>query len=279
MEIGVDILKQKDPENKKHVLSEIQDKVVQDVDESEGTGVWTSEEGMRLHIPIPTITSGHQMRLASAYSIKRKRVHKAMGGRLVTPKLIESEDRESMVEQLRQATYITFLASFVQGLTLLARADDENRWGLDFSKIIAIWRGGCIIRSEHISELFLGVYKDTSKEVLSDPLANDTVATEFKNAFPALKKVVSTSIEADAYIPTLAATLEWLKYSSTEEGLPTEFEEAELDFFGWHMFDRKGHDSGKPVTGESRIKPKLTVSNRLRAISFWMEISQGHSRA
>ena len=252
--------------------------MVQDVDESEGTGVWTSEEGMRLHIPIPTITSGHQMRLASAYSTKRKRVSKAMGGRLVTPQSIECEDREGMIEQLRQATYITFLASFIQGLTLLARADDENRWGLDFSKIIAIWRGGCIIRSEHISELFLKVYKNASKEILSDPLANETVAAEFKNAFPALKKIVSRSIEADAYIPTLAATLEWLKYSTTEEGLPTEFEEAELDFFGWHMFDLKGHDSGKAVTGKLRSKLKSTMSNKLRSISFWMEISQGHPR-
>ena len=57
--------------------------------------------------------------------------------------------------------------------------------------------------------------------------------------------------EHDAYIPALSATLEWLKYSTAVEGLPTSFMEAELDYFGKHMFEVKMEkDSGKPETGE-----------------------------
>ena len=57
-------------------------------------------------------------------------------------------------------------------------------------------------------------------------------------------------METDGYVPALSSTLEYLKYESTKEDLPTEFMEAELDFFGAHNFELKGEDSGKPVTGE-----------------------------
>lgn len=257
--IGVDICRQKDPSNKEPLLAEIKDKVVQDVDESEGTGVWTSEEGMRLHVPIPTIAAAHQFRLASAYSTKRARAAEAIGGGLVKPRKLDVGDKAAVLEDLRLATYSSFLASFVQGLTLLARADDEFRWGLDFEKIIGIWRGGCIIRSEHISELLLSIYKDATKEVLADPLSSKKIAGEFKRTFASLKNISLKAIEADAYIPALSATLEYLKYATTKENLPTEFMEAELDFFGSHNFEFKGQDSGKPATGKQPSASQLVV--------------------
>ena len=166
------------------------------------------------------------------------------------PSEINVTDKAAILENLRLATYSSFLASFVQGLTLLARADDEFRWGLDFEKIIGIWRGGCIIRSEYISELLLSVYQNANQEVVADPLSSEKVAGEFKRSFASLKKVVLNAIEADAYVPSLSATLEYLKYATTKENLPTEFMEAELDFFGSHNFEFKGEESGKPATGE-----------------------------
>ena len=39
--------------NGKHVLSFVEDKVVQDVDGSEGTGTWSQNEAVRLHVPAP----------------------------------------------------------------------------------------------------------------------------------------------------------------------------------------------------------------------------------
>jgi 6-phosphogluconate dehydrogenase len=231
------------------LLAEIKDKVVQDADESEGTGVWTSEEGMRLHIPIPTIAAAHQFRLASAYSSKRARVSQAIGGDLAKHSKIDYSDKSGILEDLRQATYAAFLASFVQGLTLLARMDAEKHWGLNFENILTIWRSGCIIRSEYISKFLLSVYKEADSVVLSDPLCSQKVAGEFKKAFPALKRVVLKATEADDCIPSVSATLEFLKYSTTKDDLPTEFMEAELDYFGHHQFEFKGEDSGKPEKG------------------------------
>ncbi|KAI4141392.1 MAG: hypothetical protein LQ340_007658 [Diploschistes diacapsis] len=263
--IAVDICRQPDPQSKTPLLDEIRDKVVQDVDESEGTGVWTCEEGMRLHVPIPTIAAAHQFRLASAYSTKREHASKAIGAGpsgLGQPSKASVKDKASALEDLRQATYASFLASFVQGLSLLARMDDESRWDLDFASVIAIWRGGCIIRSEAISELLLSVFQhenqsqsqsqtNTSTSITrSNLLSHPSIAAEFKKTFPSLKRTVLLATEADAHVPATSASLEYLKYATAAQDLPTSFMEAELDFFGHHMFEiKKDRDSGKPVTG------------------------------
>ncbi|KAL6301098.1 hypothetical protein BKA93DRAFT_828528 [Sparassis latifolia] len=42
-----------------HVVNEIQDTVVQDADDSEGTGVWSVMEAARRHLAAPTISSDH----------------------------------------------------------------------------------------------------------------------------------------------------------------------------------------------------------------------------
>lgn len=78
--IGADICRTRDPKDNSYVLANIRDKVVQDVDETEGTGTWTCEEDLRLHIPTPTITSAHLFRLASADAARREKVKKGLNG-------------------------------------------------------------------------------------------------------------------------------------------------------------------------------------------------------
>jgi 6-phosphogluconate dehydrogenase len=44
--------------------------------------------------------------------------------------------------------------------------------------------------------------------------------------------------------------LEWVKYMSGTD-MPTSFYEAQLDYFGNHMFDKKGEDDeGLPKEGK-----------------------------
>lgn len=245
--IGVDICRQEDPESHKRVLGEIKDKVVQDVDETEGTGIWTSEEGMRLHVPIPTITSAHQFRLASAKAAQRQRIQETMRGSLAEVQKIKVDDKARFVEDLRMATYTAFLASFIQGLILLEKADQENRWDMDFTNIINIWRAGCIIRSEYISNILEKVYQGNKSE--KNPLFSKVVTDELKKGYPSLRLTVSKAVEADACVPALSGTLEYLKYATVAQG-PTQFMEAELDYFGAHMFDLKSEPAGGAETGK-----------------------------
>ena len=177
-------------------------------------------------------------------------VHKATGGLGHAESMdMKGDAKEAFVEDLRKATYASSLASFIQGLTLLAVASAEQHWNIPFPAVISIWRGGCIIRSEYISSLLYSVYNSRDTDIFN-PLASSKIAAEFKRTFPALKRIVLRAVESDWYVPAMSATLEYLKYESAKEGLPTGFMEAQMDFFGAHNFDLKGQDSGKPVTGK-----------------------------
>lgn len=71
----------------------------------------------------------------------------------------------------------------------------------------------------------------------------------------ALKKIVAMGVETNAIIPSLSASLEYLKYS-VNTVLPTQFYEAQLDYFGKHMFDLKSEPAGEPVTGKHHFEWK-----------------------
>ena len=76
-----------------------------------------------------------------------------------------------------------------------------------------------------------------------------------KSTFPSLKKIVRLGIELNAIIPSLSATLDYLKIMTDTE-LPTQFYEAQLDYFGKHMFDLKTEGAGKPVAGKHHFEWK-----------------------
>jgi len=58
------------------------------------------------------------------------------------------------------------------------------------------------------------------------------------------------AMDGDHNVPSLSTTLEWLKIMTSVD-LPTSFYEAQLDYFGNHMFDKKGDDpEGAAVTGK-----------------------------
>ncbi|KAI4166881.1 MAG: hypothetical protein LQ343_007674 [Gyalolechia ehrenbergii] len=252
--IGADISRQKDNQDR-YVLSIIEDKVVQDVDGTEGTGIWSQLEAVRLHVPAPSLTTAHFIRLASAFRANRKQVKAAFGGQFsVQPWDEASGDKKAVLENIRRAVYAAFLASFVEGLNIIDQADQENHWSIDYAAVTQIWRNGCIIKADYITDMLADIFKNPHAD--KDLLHNAQIAQELKNAFPALKKIVAQGVQHNAVIPSLSATLEFLKYS-TNTLLPTQFQEAQLDYFGKHMFDLKSEPEGKPETGKHHFEWKL----------------------
>ena len=161
---------------------------------------------------------------------------------------VKPEAKASALEDLHAALSITYISSFIQGLNLLSAMNSQQGWALDFTSVLSIWRGGCIIRSEGLSELFLPAYWDAG--AATEALAVPKIAKVLSNALSALKRVVLLGIADGAHVPSLSATLEWIKYESTAEGMPTAFMEAQLDYFGRHMLElTTEEDSDKPETG------------------------------
>jgi 6-phosphogluconate dehydrogenase len=197
--IGADICGQKKSDGEHgHFLNEVQDKVVQDADNSEGTGVWTLVEAANRHVSCPTIAASHFLRVASSDRAERLHVFDLIGGTMAGAKKQHIENREETIEDLRQAVYCSFLACFAQGLNLLARANKDEKWEVKLSEAIRIWRNGCIIRSDYIADLLQPIYhKD---EGLQNLLTNEKVIREIKRTYPSLKKTVERGLRWDAHM-------------------------------------------------------------------------------
>jgi 6-phosphogluconate dehydrogenase len=247
--IGVDICRTKDPKTRGYVLATVRDKVVQYVDDEEGTGTWSCEEGARLHVPIPTIAAAHLFRLASADAARRIAVNKSFSGgakvgsvELQTP---PEEALKSFVEDFHMAIYASFLMAIAQGLHLIKKVDKEHWWGLG----LHFGHAAVARRLHHPVRL----HRRSAREGLllehddDDLLGSKEIGNELSKAFPSLK-VILKAVEAYANITSLSASLEYYKYSSSTD-LPTQFMEAELDYFGGHMNDLKSAKPGKPVKG------------------------------
>lgn len=254
MQIGADICEKKDRHGR-HVLDDVQDKVVQDVDGSEGTGIWSNTQAIDLHVPAPTLTVAHYFRLASADRQQRAHERSVFHGSFEPSKIDLDVKQKDFLEDLRMAVYTSCLAAYVQGMNIISVADREHHWNISYSTVIQIWRAGCIIRSDHIASLLEAIFSSTHKD--HNLLYEAKIASELKNGFKSLKNVVIKATECNAVIPSLSATLEYLKYSCNLD-LPTSFYEAELDYFGKHMYDSrsKDEDPGSAETGKRHFEWK-----------------------
>jgi len=260
VDIGADICRTKD-EKGEYVLANVRDKVVQDVDETEGTGYWTCEQAVEKHVPAATILSAHLFRCASADADRRISVQKSFNGG-VKPQPIKVDNKDQFVKDLQMATYVCFIMCFAQGLHIIKKMDRQEGWNVHYANLLQLWRGGCIIQADHITDLLQRMY-DRDDHDDDDILSNKEIGNELSKHFAALKNVVIKSIEADMYVPSISQSLEFYKYSSSTE-LPTQFMEAELDYFGAHMFDLKDGPPGKPQTGEHHFewKPAKGIFNK-----------------
>jgi 6-phosphogluconate dehydrogenase len=255
VKIGADICRTKDPKTGERVLDTVEDKVVQDITGEEGTGIWSNEEAIEEHIPAPTLSAAHYFRLASADRAQRARAQKTFNGGFAAQKL-EVQDKTAFLEDLRVATYTACLASYVQGINVIDRKNKEMHWSINFSEVLQIWRAGCIIQADYIASLLEPIFAEFRTKDTMNLLFQEKIASDLKKGQPALKRVVVQAVLGDHVVPAMSASLEYIKYQTGLE-LPTQFYEAELDYFGKHMYDKKGEDpEGAPTTGKYHFEWK-----------------------
>lgn len=207
-----------------YVLDDVLDKVVQDDDGTEGTPFWSIMDSAARHVSCPTLAAAHYLRVASGNRAERARVAKKLS--MPIPRPVENiRDYKTIMEKLRRAVYCTFLASFCQGLELIARASEDEAWDIDMGKCLQIWRAGCIIKSEYIADLLQPAL--TSNKRMTNMKFVDEVSRELHSNYGPLKDIVAEGVLSDQYMPAISATLEYLKYESGLE-LPTKFMEAQI---------------------------------------------------
>jgi 6-phosphogluconate dehydrogenase len=225
IQITTDILATKDDETGKPVLEVILDKAGQ-----KGTGKWTSQSALDLGIPAPTIAEAVFARCLSAVKSERVKAAEVLEG----PPCTFEGDRDEMVEAIRQALYASKVCSYAQGFALMAEAQNEFDWDLNFGEIAMIWRGGCIIRAHFLNRIKQAFDRDPGlKNLLLDDYFKDIVHGAQDN----WRRVVIEAARMGVPVPAFSSALAY--YDGYRRArLPANMIQAQRDYFGAHTYER-----------------------------------------
>ncbi|WP_118975082.1 NADP-dependent phosphogluconate dehydrogenase [Taibaiella koreensis] len=207
---------------------------IRDEARAKGTGKWTSQIAMDLEAPIPTIDIAVSMRDLSKYKSLREQLSAsfANAGRPA------GDNREAQLAQLEQAFFGSMVMAYTQGLHLLAKGSDAFGYELDLAAIARIWRGGCIIRSAFLQDIYAAFTKDAQLPLL---LADTAVAAQVTEAVPGWRKILGEAIASGLAMPAYAASLSYLDSISSAH-MPTNLIQAQRDYFGAHTYEKVGSE-------------------------------------
>jgi 6-phosphogluconate dehydrogenase len=233
IEITADILQQRDPMDRRKFLV---DRVL-DVAGQKGTGKWTSISALDLGVPANAISEAVFARYLSGLKEQRVAASKVLKG----PKAKVDGDKRELVEAIRDALYCSKICAYAQGFALMAEAQREFGWTLDFATIASIWRGGCIIRARFLQKITDAYRRDAG---LSNLMLDGYFRKALHGAQGNWRRVVSLAAEHGVSAPAFMSALAYFDgYRSAV--LPANLLAAQRDYFGAHTFERTDRPRGE----------------------------------
>lgn len=233
VEITADILTRKDDLGTGKPVVD----VILDAAGNKGTGKWSSQEALEVGVPQSLITEAVYARYISALKDERVIASKVLHG--PEPKLAAGVDKKALVEEIRQALYFSKIMSYAQGFEQMLAAAKHYDWKLDFGKIAAIWREGCIIRAQFLQKITSAYdQKADLQNLLLDPYFTN-IAEKYQEA---VRDVVALAVKNGVPAPGLSAAINYYD-SYRAEVLPANLTQAQRDYFGAHTYlrnDREG---------------------------------------
>jgi 6-phosphogluconate dehydrogenase len=228
LEITTTIFKKKDVKADKYIVDTILDKAG-----AKGTGKWTSQEGLDLPMPIPTIDSAVMMRNLSSLIEERKQASELYHTKREKIDL----DKQEFSKLLHDALFFATIVSYAQGLAMLTTASSELKMDIPLPEVVNVWRGGCIIRSALLDQ-FKIAYKNAG---LKNLLLDENIAKILHEKLPALQQIVSLAAGNNYPAAGLMASLNYYN-AYRREFLPTNLVQAQRDFFGAHTYEKIGEE-------------------------------------
>jgi 6-phosphogluconate dehydrogenase len=207
---------------------------IKDEARSKGTGKWTSAVAMDLEMPLSTIDTAVAMRNLSKYKALREQLG-TLYGSAPTPLAVDSE---AFLSSLEQAFYFSMVITYAQGMHLLAKASRDFGFELQLADIAKIWRGGCIIRSSFLSEIFNAYQQAPTLEHL---LLDEQVRALVSEALPGARTVVAAAATAGIALPAYSASLSYFDTFRSAR-MPSNLIQAQRDYFGAHTYELIGHE-------------------------------------
>jgi len=225
IEITADIFSKKDDLTNNSLVDVILDNARQN-----GTGGWTSEDAMKLQVPIPVIDIAVTMRDLSSYKDQRVSAQQILGVAGNKPDI----DKNALVMWLEQALCFSFIISYAQGMSLLHFASKEYKYDLNLEDIASIWRGGCIIRSSLLDDIRSVFSKQPDS---SNFITDESISRKLTHSQIEIRKVIQIGVEAGIPIPGLMNALSY--FDGLKSGwLPANLVQAQRDYFGAHTYER-----------------------------------------
>jgi len=204
--------------------------VVLDAAHQLGTGMWTSQDALSLHVPTPTIDSAVVTRNLSGLEDQRLALRLKFGRKIQRL----SGRRAQTIEQARRSLYAAIILTYAQGFEQLEAASKAYEYNLDLSSIARIWRGGCIIRSKLLQPIRDAYHQQPDLiHLLLDEVLGEAVFERLAD----LRGLVQTAAGLSLPVPAFMAALAYIDSLSSTH-LPANLIQAQRDYFGAHTYER-----------------------------------------
>ena len=230
IEITTDIFKYKKPGENHLLLNDIKDEA-----KAKGTGKWTSQAAMDLSVPVPIIDIAVSMRDLSKYKDLRTQAATLYPH---ANNLKYEVDKDDYINKLEQAFYFAMVSAYAQGMHLLYCANIEYDYKLNLDLIAKIWRGGCIIRSEFLEDIYRAYKKDHELEHL---FLDDAIHKNLIESTSGIRTVVSDAVCHGVALPAYSAALSYFDNFRTKN-MPSNLIQAQRDYFGSHTYELIGEE-------------------------------------
>jgi 6-phosphogluconate dehydrogenase len=248
VEITADILQQPDACGEGFLVDKVLDTAGQ-----KGTGMWTAANALELGSPASAIAEAVFARALSALKEERVEASKLLKG----PAVKQEQDRAELIAAIHDALYCSKICAYAQGFQLMAEAQREYGWKLDFGTIAQIWRGGCIIRARFLQKI-------TDAYNRAPELKNLMLDEYFTSALHAgqhnWREVIALAVRNGIPVPAFGSSLAYFDgYRSAS--LPANLLQVQRDFFGAHTYERTDQPKGQfyhlDWSGERRVQYKV----------------------
>lgn len=225
VEITSEIFRRTDDKTGRPLIDEILDKAAQ-----KGTGKWTSQDAMDLHVPVPTIDTAVTMRDLSAHKDQREEAAKYLSA--AVPSF--EGPKQAFVGLLRNALYASFIITYAQGMALLKAASEAYHYGLKLHDVAGVWRGGCIIRARILNEIRSAFeHRPDLPNLMLDTALSKSIVERQRD----LRQVIQSAVAWGVPVPGMMACLGYFD-GFRSSWLPANLIQAQRDYFGSHTYER-----------------------------------------
>ncbi len=207
---------------------------IKDEARAKGTGKWTSQVAMDLETPLPTIDTAVAMRELSKY----KQLRETASALYNMEEVKLDGDANTLLQELEQAFFFSMVITYSQGMDLLMKASKDFHYQLRLDEIAKIWRGGCIIRSMFLTDIFNAYQK---APLLENLLLDEQVKTQVIEALPGARSIVSKAVAAGIAMPAYASSLSYFDGFRSKR-MPSNLIQAQRDYFGAHTYELIGKE-------------------------------------